>query len=79
VLSTPPPLPPLASLVGRVAATAAAAVSAPLQRGSRRNAWEAVASDRMRARARLETLRELPVQPYEAVETQVASRTHVGA
>jgi hypothetical protein len=79
VPSTPPPLPPLAGLLGRVAATTAAAVSAPLQRGSRRNAREAIASDRMRARARLESLGEPAADAVEPAQNQGAARTNVGA
>jgi hypothetical protein len=51
-----PPLAPLSALVRGVFTSAIGSLSEPVQRTSRRNAWDSVRDDRMRARARAEAM-----------------------
>lgn len=58
-----PPLAPLSALVRGVFTSAIGSLSEPVQRTSRRNAWDSVRDDRMRARARAEAM-EAVAQHY---------------
>lgn len=58
-----PPLAPLSALVRGVFTSALGSLSEPVQRTSRRNAWDSVRDDRMRARARAEAM-EAVAQRY---------------
>jgi len=65
-----PPLAPLSALVRGVFTSALGSLSEPVQRTSRRNAWDSVRDDRMRARARAEAM--------EAVASGVPNPTGSG-
>lgn len=58
-----PPLAPLSALVRGVFTSAIGSLSEPVQRTSRRNAWDSVRDDRMRALARAEAM-EAVAQRY---------------